>query len=109
VTTWASHADDEAIAHWIGNEQEYDWFCAGLVKESSGSRSAATDDDIRPQGNKLLCCSSQHAKIASCPAFVNLHATPGSEAELLKPVAERSHLSLCFGVGLKIWNEYTNP
>src|SRR5271165_3354737 len=33
MTTRASHADDEAVAHWIGNEQEYDWLCAGLVKD----------------------------------------------------------------------------
>src|SRR4029077_6894380 len=71
----ASHADDKAIAHWIGNEQEYDWFCAGLVKESSGSLGAATNNDIRPQSNKLHCCSSQRAKIARRPTFINLYAT----------------------------------
>src|SRR3974390_3503704 len=48
VTAGASHADDEALAHWIRNEQEYDWPCTGLVKESSSSRGAATENDIRP-------------------------------------------------------------
>src|SRR6516162_112998 len=109
MATWTHQANDKAITHRIGNDQEYDRPCAGLVKESGSRRRAATDNDIRPQDHELLGCSSQHAKIAGRPPFINLHAAAWNETELLKSVAERSHLSLRFGIIIKRRNEHANP
>src|SRR6516225_199439 len=109
VAAWMDQANDKAIAHRIGNNQEYDRPCAGLVKESGSRRRAATDNDIRPQDYELLGCSSQHAKITGRPPFINLHAAARNQTELLKSVAERSHLSLRFGIIIQIRNEHADP
>src|SRR6516162_4064519 len=109
VATWTDQANDKAIAHRIGNDQEYHRLCACLVEESGSRRRAAADNDIRPQDHELLGCSSQYAKIAGGPPFINLHAAAWNEAELLKSVAERSHLSLRFGIIIKIRNEHADP
>jgi hypothetical protein len=59
--------------------------------------------------NVLSPGAAGHAEITGRPAFINLHAAAGSEAEFFEPGAECGHLRLCFGVAVEKRDESANP